>query len=127
MNYECVLIVDDDIINHKLIGKILEKEPYKLLYASSGKEAIDICLTKRIDIILMDLKMPEMNGFEASSRIKEIKPWLPIILQTAYAKELKNDTVILSLVDELLEKPIKQKELISKLKWQLKINSKVAC
>ncbi len=122
-----ILVVDDDTLNHKLVERILKNEPYKLFFASSGEEAINICGYRAIDLILMDLKMPGMNGFEASTKIKEFKPNVPIILQTAYAKELADDVIILSLVDAIIKKPIVAKELLSKIRWYLKVSRVVAC
>lgn len=122
-----VLVVDDIELNYKLIERILRDQPYQLIYAKSGKAAIDICMTRAVDLVLMDLKMPDMNGFEASTRIKEFKPNLPIILQTAYAKELSDDVIIMSLVDAIISKPIIAKELKSKINWYLKVGKVIAC
>ena len=83
---ELILIAEDDNINFLLFQKMMQKQSYKILRAINGQEAVDICLNNpNIDLILMDIKMPIMNGFEALEQIRPIRPKLPIIAQTAYS------------------------------------------
>lgn len=87
-----ILIVDDEALTHKCIEQFLSITNIKVLHAYNGKEAVDMIKDKSdISIILMDISMPEMDGYEATRLIKTIYPKMPIIAQTAYA--LTNDKV----------------------------------
>jgi len=83
-----ILIVEDEEVNYLYIETLLEDEieiNCEILHAKHGQEAVEICKeNSEIAFILMDLKMPIMNGFEATKLIKEFKPDLPIVAQTAY-------------------------------------------
>jgi signal transduction histidine kinase/ActR/RegA family two-component response regulator len=83
---ETILIAEDDNINFLLFQKMMQNKNYKILRAINGQEAVDICINNpNIDLVLMDIKMPLMNGFEALEQIRPIRPTLPIIAQTAYS------------------------------------------
>ena len=83
---ETILIAEDDNINFLLFQKMMQNKNYKIIRANNGQEAVDICLNNpNLDLVLMDIKMPIMNGFEALEQIKPIRPNLPIIAQTAYS------------------------------------------
>jgi signal transduction histidine kinase/CheY-like chemotaxis protein len=81
-----ILIAEDDNINFLLLKKILQFKKVSILRAKNGKEALDICIVNpNIDLILMDIKMPVMDGYEAFKKIKGFRPDLAIIAQTAYS------------------------------------------
>ncbi|WP_445454406.1 ATP-binding protein [Flavobacterium sp. 25HG05S-40] len=83
---ETILIAEDDNINFLLFQKMMQHKNFKIIRAINGQEAVDICLnTPNIDLVLMDIKMPIMTGFEALEQIRPIRPNLPIIAQTAYS------------------------------------------
>jgi PAS domain S-box-containing protein len=80
-----ILVVEDDENNLKLIESIFKNLNSKLLHAVNGEEAVEICKSqKNIDLVLMDINMPVMNGFQAAMEIKKINPDIIIIAQTAY-------------------------------------------
>lgn len=79
-----VLIAEDNAGNFKLFESIL-KQDYTIVHAWNGKEAIELFRKHRPHIILMDINMPEMNGYEATEEIRKISPEVPIIAVTAYA------------------------------------------
>ncbi len=84
----------------------------KILWAKNGKEAVDISLKEDPDLILMDVKMPDMNGFEAIKLIKDKKPGINIIIQTAFARnddELKKE---FKLYEDVITKPINRNLLL---------------
>lgn len=85
---QTILIAEDDNINYLLFQKIMQEFDYNIIRAKDGQEAVDICKkNKEINLILMDIKMPVLSGFEAILQIKPIYPNIPIIAQTAYSSE----------------------------------------
>ena len=79
-----VLVVEDNEISFKLIHAVLTQVKTNIVRASNGKEAIEACLAeKNYDLVLMDMQMPEVDGLEATRRIKQIRPELPIVATTA--------------------------------------------
>lgn len=105
-----VLIVEDEEINYLYLETVLEDEiglNCNILHAKQGKEAVEICkCNSDIDIVLMDLKMPLMNGFEASKLISELRSDLPIIAQTAYTTHEDKERALLAGCDDFISKPI---------------------
>lgn len=83
-----ILIAEDEFSNYLYLAELLEGTESKLLHASNGLEAVDFCReNKDIDLVLMDIRMPVMNGYLATRQIKSLRPQLPVIAQTAYALE----------------------------------------
>ncbi len=79
-----VLVAEDEITNYMFIETVLEDAGYRLLHAWDGKEALDLFTSVGIDLIIMDLKMPVMDGFEAIENIRKINTAVPIIAHSAY-------------------------------------------
>ena len=111
-----ILIVEDEEVNYLFIETLLEdviKINCNILHAKQGKEAVDLCTeNSEIDYILMDLKMPIMNGFEATKLIKKFKPDLPIVAQTAYTTNQDKEKAFTAGCDDFISKPI-NKELLN--------------
>jgi len=85
------------------------------IHAKDGKQAIEICQERDdIDFVLMDLKMPIMNGYQATKEIKKIKPYLPVIAQTAYSTTEEKAKALQAGCDDFISKPI-SKEIFSKI------------
>lgn len=84
-----VLVVDDDDYERKLFAKIMENEPYDLMFADSGAEALGILSKKRPDLILMDLVMPEINGLEVLRRLKAASEFadIPVMMITGQSEK----------------------------------------
>ena len=81
-----VLIVEDEFSNYELLSESLSDTGVKILWAKNGQEAVNICKKNtNINLVLMDIQMPIMNGYEATKQIKAIQPNLPIVVQTAFA------------------------------------------
>jgi PAS domain S-box-containing protein len=110
-----ILLAEDEEINVLLIDSILEqglKEPYKIINVKNGQEAVEACEKHDIDIILMDIKMPIMNGLTATKLIKNKYPAIPIIAQTAYSSLDDTQKALDAGCDSFISKPINNKELI---------------
>jgi len=110
-----ILIAEDQYSNYQYLYEMLEQLPIKILYAANGQQAVDMCKDNEwINLILMDIKMPEIDGYTAAKMIKEFRPDLPIIAQTAYAMESEKEDYNL-VFDDYITKPIKEKDLKAKL------------
>lgn len=111
-----IIIAEDAQVNYILLEKILEKTHVKILWAKNGKECIDLfLLNKNISLILMDIQMPEMDGFEATKKILEIDSSVPIIAQTAFSySEEKKRILSLGCID-YVSKPIEKNILLKKM------------
>jgi PAS domain S-box-containing protein len=111
-----ILIAEDEDSNYRVLQMALRRTNINILRAENGQQAVDICkANKNINLVLMDLKMPEVNGIEATIEIKKARPDLPIIAQTAYAMAEDKKSSIAAGCNDYLAKPIKQKVLISTL------------
>lgn len=109
-----ILIVEDEEINNMFFDAALSRTESKLFWAKNGKEAVDIIEdTDDIDVILMDIRLPIMDGCEATRRIKKIHKEIPIIAQTAYALEGDKERILDAGCDDYLSKPIRFEELLS--------------
>jgi CheY-like chemotaxis protein len=110
-----ILIVEDDQSNYELLKAILRKTKTDIEWARNGLEAIEFCKSKIPDIILMDIKMPNMDGFETVSRLRKMGVSTPIIAQTAYARIEDKSKILKSGFNAYLSKPIKKIDLINAL------------
>jgi PAS domain S-box-containing protein len=108
------LIAEDDPSNFYLLKENLKKFGVNILWAKNGKEAIEIFEKNSSDInlVLMDVQMPEVNGYEATRQIKKICPGVPVIAQTAYALAGERDASKEAGCDDYISKPLMMKELI---------------
>jgi PAS domain S-box-containing protein len=108
-----ILIAEDELLNYQYFEEILEDTQATLLWVKNGKEAVNICLERDdIDLVLMDIKMPEMNGYDATREIKKVKAKLPIIAQTAYALIGDEGKAKEAGCDAYIQKPIDIKKLM---------------
>lgn len=112
-----ILIAEDVETSNKFFKAALKGTNATLLWAKNGIEAFKIVQSNpQIDVILLDLNMPGMNGFEATKKIKEIRNEIPIIVQTAYLLSGEERMSYEAGADEFLSKPIKFATLIETIK-----------
>ena len=118
-----ILVAEDDETNFYYVNALITMETgAKVLHASNGREAIELFKANPdINLILMDMKMPEVNGFEATRQIKLIDPNVNIIAITAYAMSGDEDRIIAAGCDGYLSKPINKKSLLAKMAEFIKI------
>ncbi len=115
-----VLITEDEDSNFILLEEMLSHSGINMIRAVNGLEAVKLCQSNpNIDLVLMDIKMPEMDGYEATKRIKEFKPDLPIIAQTAYVTEADRIKALACGCSDYISKPISKRLLLSKINEQL--------
>lgn len=117
---EKILIVEDNIDIHNLIKEILEKENYKIFDAYSGTEALLLIEKEKIDLILLDLMLPGINGEEIIQQIKEI----PIIVISAKSSNDDKVNILLEGANDYITKPFNTEELLARVKVQLRIKDK---
>ena len=111
---KCVLVVDDDGMNLTRTRVILGKE-YDVLLANSGIEALAVLRDKKVDMVLLDIDMPEMNGIETFERMKEFAPNLPVIFLTASGLEQDVVSAIKLGAVNYLKKPYRPQELLKRV------------
>jgi len=118
-----ILIAEDDEINFKFLEAVLHDTSAQILHARNGLEAVELCRSiNKIDLVLMDLKMPEMDGYEATRQIRKFNLKIPIIIQTAFIRDeelLKSEDIG---SNEYITKPIDIKEFFDKVDGYLKNN-----
>ncbi|MFZ0283322.1 MAG: response regulator [Bacteroidales bacterium] len=111
-----ILIVEDDVSSRLYLNKILEKTGAILLSACDGREAIEAAMgNPDIDIILMDIQLPVIDGYGAAKKIRELRSKVVIIAQTAYSLLGDREKILSSGFDDYIVKPIFPQQLIEKL------------
>lgn len=108
-----VVIAEDEQINYLFLKAVLKPTRANIIWTKTGRETINVCNTEKVDIILMDIKMPDLNGLEATVEIKKNFPNLPIIAQTAYAMEEDEQASMESGCDDYISKPIRPDNLLT--------------
>ncbi len=112
-----ILVVEDDPAGAHLLGKMIGHTGARIAFAKNGEEAVELVGNyPEIDLVLMDLKMPKMDGFEATKIIKQNRKDLPIIAQTAFAMSGDKEKALDAGCDDYLAKPINRKNLFSVLR-----------
>ena len=114
-----ILLVEDNLVNQKIVLKLLERLGYKIDLATNGLEAINALNRQSYDIVLMDIQMPEMDGVEATQRIRETLPQKQqpyIVAMTAHALKGDREKYLSQGMDDYISKPISIKEVIAALK-----------
>jgi len=116
-----IMIAEDDDISYLYLETILKPNNINLLRAKNGKESVQFLKENpNISLILMDIKMPIMNGLEATKEIRKFNSTIPIIAQTAYAMNEDKEKLIQIGCNDIITKPINNIELIKLIKNMLK-------
>lgn len=109
-----ILIAEDEDSNYLYLEAVLQKTGAKLIWARNGEEAIDACKQgEPIDLVLMDLQMPNINGYQAREAIKGIFPNTPQIAQTAFAMADDEKRAMDAGFDAYISKPIRKNNLLA--------------
>ncbi len=112
-----ILIAEDDKVSSIYLSEVLRETGAEIVYARTGKEAFEICKNDpEIDFIFMDVKMPIMDGREATKEIKALRPDLPVVAQTAYALNDEKAAIIKDGFDAYMSKPLQRTDILSVLK-----------
>jgi PAS domain S-box-containing protein len=111
-----VLLAEDNVINQKLVVRILEKNGFEVSVVSNGEEAVSLVEKEKFDLVLMDVQMPKMDGIKATALIREKEKGtashVPIVALTAHALKGDRERCLEMGMDDYLSKPIRQEELL---------------
>ncbi len=118
MNRKKILLVDDSATTLMMEQMVLRAQPYTIVTAKNGREAIASAATEKPDLILLDVVMPEMNGFEACRRIRQqpATRTVPIIMVTTRGEEQSIESGFESGCSDYITKPINGAELLTKIR-----------
>ncbi|UCE67803.1 MAG: response regulator [Candidatus Zixiibacteriota bacterium] len=120
--YVKILVVEDEAMMRNLLLKILESEGYQVTLASSGAEALDKLECEKYDLMLSDVKMPGMNGFELLEKVKSQWNDMAVIVMTGYGDAYTIKEALMKGADEYLSKPFKSHEvslIVERAYWRL--------
>lgn len=112
-----ILLAEDDKLSYSYLRTVLEGDGYIIIHAKNGKEAVELAKnTPELALILMDIKMPDKSGLDATREIRDFDSDIPIIAQTAYALPGNKEDIIKAGCSDYISKPIDRKELTSLIK-----------
>ena len=118
-----ILVAEDEEYNYLYLDELLNKLGLKHIQAKDGQEAIDICReNEKVTLVLMDIKMPVIDGYTAAQKIKEFSPKIPIIAQSAYALEHEREK-FRDVFDDYLAKPINKEIFLMTLRKFINIQN----
>lgn len=120
-----ILCVDDESLNLSLLDAILAPKGYEVLQAAAGAEALDVIATRKVDIVLLDVMMPGIDGFEVCRRIKSDERYrnIPVVMITAYAARENRINGIESGAEDFISKPFDVAEVLARIGMLLKVKT----
>ncbi len=120
----CVLIVDDEERNRALLRMML-RDQYRTLESESGAAALELLQREHVDLVLLDVMMPGMTGYEVCKRMKEMQPqsFLPVLLITALSDQEQKNLGLQAGADDFLGKPVDRRELLLRVRSFLKLRA----
>ncbi len=121
MSKNRIMIVDDDSAHRLSLKANLEEAGFETVEAGTGEEALDLAASQKLDLILLDLKMPEMSGLEVLQHLFESGLPAPVIIMTAYGSIDSAVTALKMGAEDYLTKPLDTDELLLKIEKVLKI------
>ncbi|QIA09340.1 ATP-binding protein [Draconibacterium halophilum] len=122
LNGKKILIAEDEITNYLFLEAVLNKEGCQLVHASNGKEALEIySKDPTFDIIIMDLQMPVMDGFEATFKIKAIRQEIPIVAYSAYVLDDEKQKALKAGCVDFLSKPVGREQVLTVLEKHINL------
>ncbi len=117
-----ILVAEDVLINFKLLELNLKKTNALIIWAKDGEEVVEYASKNKVDLILMDIQMPKLNGYDATRIIRETNKVVPIIAQTAFTMTNEKDNSIEAGCNAYITKPINRIELLSTIHKYLGFN-----
>ena len=108
-----ILIVDDSPTETHILKGILERAGYRVITAENGERGVSSAIESTPSLILMDVKMPKMNGIDATKEIKKLNPAITVIAQTAYAFSTERDEILAAGCSDYISKPVPKEKLLA--------------
>ena len=115
-----ILIIEDDISILRGLKDNLEYEGYHVLTETNGKKGLEIALEKKIGLLLLDLMLPGLNGYEICRKVKQEKPSLPVLMLTARGSEMDKVSGLDTGADDYITKPFSLPELLARIRALLR-------
>lgn len=107
-----ILVVDDEEVHRLILKRVLDKNGYAVLDAANGAEGLEVMRTLKVDLAIVDLEMPVMNGMEFTKWVKELNPDFPVIIVTGHALNFSPQDILSVNVEAFIQKPVAVDELI---------------
>ncbi|HSJ90477.1 MAG TPA: response regulator transcription factor [Ilumatobacter sp.] len=117
-----LLVEDDERISEPLI-RVLATEGYEVVHAATGNEGLDAVASRKPDLLLLDLTLPDIDGLDVCRKVREERPELPIIMLTARAEEMDVIVGLGAGADDYVPKPFRLAELVARIKARLRVAS----
>jgi two-component system cell cycle response regulator DivK len=108
-----ILVVEDEDHNYTYIYEILKRTRISMIRAVTGKDAIRLFKENKIDLVLMDIKLPDIDGLSVTMEIKRLNVEVPVIAQTAYAMAVERERCLQAGCDDYLSKPYDPEKLLN--------------
>jgi len=124
MQQHSILVVDDELLIRDLLYDFFNDQGWNISIADNGKKALDILKSKDIDLLLTDIKMPEMDGLNLASHVKEHYPNLPVILMTGYPSVESSVVALRQKVEDYIIKPFNINQLYKTVEQKVKESTK---
>lgn len=119
INYLTILVAEDDEPARVYLSELLKNECRKIHFANNGREAVDMYAELKPDLVLMDIKMPVMDGYSAAIKIKGMDDNALIIAQTAYALAGDREKALAAGCSDYLAKPVRKEDLLNMIRKYL--------
>jgi len=118
---ERILVVEDNAVNRRLVGFLLRSRGYEVREATSAREAFELVAGERVDLVLMDVQLPELDGLEATRRLKADAATrdIPVVAVTSYAMKGDREKALAAGCCGYITKPIDQKTFVQEVAMHL--------
>lgn len=120
MSTPSILVVDDELLIRDLLYDFFSGQGWEIAVAENGEKALEILKQKKVDLVLSDIKMPEMDGLTLTSHVKESYPELPIVLMTGFPSVETAITALRHKVEDYVVKPFNINQLYKLIESKLK-------
>lgn len=122
-----ILVIDDNDINRKYLKSVLSNNEIEPILAQGGKEALELLKTNRVDLVLIDIQMPEMDGFECFRQIKStFGLTCPMLAVTAFSDQTDKEKVLKFGFNDFIIKPVKPEVLLNTIKYWISVSSEAS-
>ncbi len=120
MNPPSILIVDDELLIRDLLYDFFQGQGWRISVAENGEKALEILRSKQIDLVLTDIKMPQMDGLTLTSEVRESYPDIPVVLMTGYPSVESAVTALRNKVADYITKPFNINQLFKIVQAKVK-------